>query len=81
MLVCMLTRYGFDVQLRPLPLGYAGTIYKTNLTTCSVVRTTGRRHYQDPSTHCLSEAPHPRHYMPRQHRGLEKALRSIFGND
>ena len=31
-IVDILTIYGYDVHLRPLPLGYAGTIYKTNLT-------------------------------------------------
>jgi len=27
----MLKMYGYDVQLRPMPLGYAGTIYNCNL--------------------------------------------------
>ncbi len=30
-LVNMLTQYGYHVHFQPLPLGYAGTIYKTNL--------------------------------------------------
>ena len=30
-LVDMLKMYGYDVQLRPMPLGYAGTIYNCNL--------------------------------------------------
>ena len=30
-LVNMFEVYGYDVQLRPMPLGYAGTIYKCNL--------------------------------------------------
>ena len=30
-LVNVLTTWGYDVQLRPLPLGFAGTIYKSNL--------------------------------------------------
>ena len=27
----MLTQYGYDVYLKPLPLGFAGTVYKSNL--------------------------------------------------
>ncbi len=30
-LVDMLKMYGYDVHLRPMPLGYAGTIYNCNL--------------------------------------------------
>jgi hypothetical protein len=32
-LISLLTHFGYEVHLRPLPLGVAGTIYKTNLTT------------------------------------------------
>ncbi len=32
-LIRLLTHFGYEVHLRPLPLGVAGTIYKTNLTT------------------------------------------------
>ena len=32
-LVNALTQWGYDVHLRPLPLGFAGTIYKSNPTT------------------------------------------------
>ena len=31
--VHLLTMCGYDVHLRPMPLGYSGTLYKTNLTT------------------------------------------------
>ena len=30
-LVHALTQWGYDVHLRPLPLGFAGTVYKSNL--------------------------------------------------
>ena len=32
-MVDMLKMYGYDVHLRPMPLGYAGTIYNCNLST------------------------------------------------
>ncbi len=32
-LIRLLTHFGYEVHLRPLPLGVAGTVYKTNLTT------------------------------------------------
>ena len=31
-IVDILTIYDYNVHLRPLPLGYAGSIYKTNIT-------------------------------------------------
>ncbi len=31
LLVSLLTQWGYNVLMRPMPLGYAGTIYKSNL--------------------------------------------------
>lgn len=58
-LVNALTQWGYDVHLRPLPLGFAGTIYKSTLRTIA--------HHQIPITKCAEEAPHTCNHMPTQH--------------
>ena len=54
----MLSQHGYEVRLLPLPLGYAETMYNSNLSAW---------HKCCPSQKCHEEASFPCHYMPTQH--------------
>ena len=68
-LVDMLKMYGYDVQLRPMPLGYAGTIYKCNLSMLQdlgLQRTVAKNVLKKVHTHaimCLHNIMKERRYL------------------
>ena len=74
----MLKMYGYDVQLRPMPLGYAGTIYNCNLSMLQdlgLQRTVAKGVLKKLHTHailCLHNIIKERRYTADMHCKLEE---------